>query len=80
MSPVAATVATGSRSSSLVLFVVGIVLVLSLIAVAVAATPPWVVPVRVHVVAYEHRETVIPAGAVIVASIAVGFLASMLGS
>jgi hypothetical protein len=48
--------------------------------VAVAATPPWVLPGHVNVVAYEHRQSLIAGGTAVAASIALGLLISLLGS
>jgi hypothetical protein len=81
VAPVSASVATASETSSNLLpLLLGIALVLSLIVVAVAATPPWVLPRQVSVVTYEHREAVMTGGTAIAVSIAVGLLISLLGS
>ncbi len=53
---------------------------LSLVVVAVAATPPWVLPRHVNMVAYEHREAVMTGGTAIAVSIAVGLLIALVGS
>lgn len=80
MVPAAASVTRSSGSSSLLPLVLGLVLVLALIVIAAAATPPWVLPGHVNVVAYEHRQSLIAGGTAVAASIAVGLLISLLGS
>jgi hypothetical protein len=81
VAPVTASVASVSvTSSNLLPLLLGIALALSLIVVAVAATPPWVLPRHVNMVAYEHREAVMTGGTAIAVSIAVGLLIALVGS
>ena len=78
--PVAAAVGDANSSAITLRVVLACALLLSLLVVAVAAIPPWLVPRHVNGLAYEHREAVITGGAAIAASIAIGLAIALLGS
>jgi hypothetical protein len=78
--PVSATVSAVDTSSSLLPLALGAALGLALLVVAVAATPPWVVPRQMNVLVYEHREPVIVWGLAMAISIGLGLLVALLGS
>jgi hypothetical protein len=69
-------VSVGSRSSSSTLLpiLLGAGLGLSLLVVAVALTPPWVLPRTVGAAVYERRDSLVYAGVATALSIAVGLL------
>jgi hypothetical protein len=75
--PVASS--TSSSSSTLPLLL-GIALGLSLLAVALAATPPWLLPRQMAGPVDEHREAVMFGGMAIAISIGIGFMIAVLGS
>jgi hypothetical protein len=66
-------------SSSTFPLLLGVALVLSLLLVAVAATPPWVLPRHMTLVV-DHRETILFSGLVASLSIALGLAVALLGS
>jgi hypothetical protein len=78
--PVAAAVGDANSSTNALLIVLACALLLSLLVVAVAAIPPWLVPRHVNGLAYEHREAVITGGTAVAASIAIGLAIALLGS
>jgi outer membrane biosynthesis protein TonB len=78
--PVAAAVGGTNSSANALRVVLACVLLLSLLVVAVAAIPPWLVPRQVNELAYEHREAVITGGTAVAASIAIGLAIALLGS
>ena len=71
--------AAKSSSSSLALLL-GVALGLSLLVVAVAVTPPWLLPRQMVRPVYEHREAVIVGG--IATTVTIGFVLvlTLLGS
>jgi hypothetical protein len=77
--PVAAVVKTASSSPDMLRLALVAALLLSLLAVAVASALPWLVP-RPSVLAYDHREAIITAGAVLTLSIGVGLMIALVGS
>jgi outer membrane biosynthesis protein TonB len=79
--PVPATAATVTATSRHFLqLLLGVLLVISVIFVALAATPPWLLPRRVFLATYAHREAVITGGTTIAISIAIGLVVALLGS
>ncbi len=66
-------------SSSTFPLLLGVALVLSLLLVAVGATPPWVLPRHITLVV-DHRETILFSGLVASLSIALGLAVALLGS
>ena len=74
-----ATLTSGS-SSSLLPLLLGIALVLSLIVVGIALTPPGRLPRPVGIVVYEQRDQLIYGGIGIALSIALGLLITVAGS
>jgi hypothetical protein len=78
--PVAAAVGGTNSSANALRVVLACALLLSLLVVAIAAIPPWLVPRHVNGIAYEHREAVITGGAAVAASIAIGLAIALLGS
>jgi hypothetical protein len=68
-----ASVGSGS-SSTLLPVLLGVGLGLSLLVVAVAMTPPWVLPRPVGAVVYERRDSLVYAGIATALSIGVGLL------
>jgi hypothetical protein len=78
--PVAAAVGDSSSSANALRVVLACAFLLSLLVVAVAAIPPWLVPRHVNGLAYEHREAVITGGTAVAASIAIGLAIALLGS
>jgi hypothetical protein len=73
------TGAVGAGTSSTFPLLLGVVLILSLLLVAVAATPPWVLPKHMTLV-FDHRETILFSGLVASLSIALGLAVALLGS
>jgi hypothetical protein len=64
-----------SRSSSTLLpILLGVGLGLALLVIAVALTPPWVLPRPVGAVVYERRDSLVYAGIATALSIGVGVL------
>ena len=81
MAPVPATAAAVTATSRHFLtLLLGVFLVISLIFVALAATPPWLLPRRVFLATYAHREAVITGGTTIAVSIAIGLVVALRGS
>jgi hypothetical protein len=78
--PVSATVSSVEPTSHLLPLLLAAALGLALLVVAVAATPPWVVPRQMNVLVYEHREPVIVWGLATAISIGLGLLVALLGS
>ena len=77
-----ATLATGevdSGASSTFPLLLGVALVLSLLLVAAAATPPWVLPRHMTLVV-DHRETILFSGLVASLSIVLGLAVAFIGS
>jgi hypothetical protein len=68
-----ASVSSGS-SSTLLPILLGVGLGLSLLVVALALTPPWVLPRTVGTVVFERRDSLVYAGIATALSIAVGLL------
>ena len=62
------------------MFVLGGLLLLSLVVAGIAAIPPWLVPRNVNVLAYEHRETILAGGLAAAVSIGLGLAIALLGS
>ena len=77
--PAAAATVTAT-SPHFVLLLLGVLLVISVIFVALAAMPPWLLPRRVFLATYAHREAVITGGTTIAISIAIGLVVALLGS
>jgi hypothetical protein len=74
-----ATGGVGADSSVTFPLLLGVALFLSLLLVAVAATPPWVLPKHMTLVV-DHRETILFSGLVACLSIALGLAVALLGS
>ena len=76
-----AALATGvdGGSSSTFLLLLGVALIVSLLLIAVGATPPWVLPRHITLVV-DHRETILFSGLVASLSIALGLAVALLGS
>jgi len=68
-----------SGSSSSLPLLLGIALVLSLIVVGIALTPPGLLPRPVGVVVYEQRESLVYAGAAMALGIGLGLLITVAG-
>jgi hypothetical protein len=77
--PAAAATVT-AKSRHFLQLLLGVLLVISVIFVALAATPPWLLPRRVFLATYAHREAVITGGMTIAISIAIGLLVALRGS
>ena len=73
-----ASLSSGS-SSSLLPLLLGIALVLSLIVVGIALTPPGLLPRPVGIVVYEQRDPLVYAGAAIALGIGLGLLITVAG-
>ena len=71
---------SSDSSSSLLPLLLGIALVLSLIVVAIALTPPGALPRPVGIVVYEQRDSLVYAGAAIALGIGLGLLITLAGS
>jgi hypothetical protein len=71
-----ASLSSGS-SSSLLPLLLGIALVLSLVVVGIALTPPGLLPRPVGIVVYEQRESLVYAGAAIALGIGLGLLITL---
>ena len=71
---------SSDSSSSLLPLLLGIALVLSLIVVAIALTPPGALPRPVGIVVYEQRDSLVYAGAAIALGIGLGILITLAGS
>jgi len=74
-----ASISSGS-SSSLLPLLLGIALVLSLIVVAIALTPPWALPRSVGIVVYEQREQFVFGGIATAMGIGLGLLITLAAS
>jgi hypothetical protein len=74
-----ANLSSGS-SSSLLPLLLGIALVLSLVVVGIALTPPGALPRPVGILVYEQRDSLVYAGAAIALGIGVGLLIAVAGS
>ena len=74
-----ASLSSGS-SSSLLPLLLGIALVLSLIVLGIALTPPGLLPRPVGIVVYEQRDQLVYGGIAIALSIALGLLITVAGS
>jgi hypothetical protein len=68
---------TSGSSSSLLPLLLGIALVLSLIVVGIALTPPALLPRPVGIVVYEQRDSLVYAGAAIALGIGLGLLITL---
>jgi len=68
-----------SGSSSSLPLLLGIALVLSLIVVGIALTPPGLLPRPVGIVVYEQRESLVYAGAAMALGIGLGLLITVAG-
>jgi hypothetical protein len=77
---VAVGIQTAGSPSSVLPFLLGALLLLSLLVAAAAAIPPWVLPRNVNVLAYEHRETIVAGGVAAAVSIGLGLAIALLGS
>jgi hypothetical protein len=75
----AASLSSGS-SSNLLPLLLAIALVLSLIVVGIALTPPGFLPRPVGIVVYEQRDSLVYAGAAIALGIGLGLLITVAGS
>jgi hypothetical protein len=73
-----ASLSSGS-SSSLLPLLLGIALVLSLVVVGIALTPPGLLPRPVGIVVYEQRDPLVYAGAAIALGIGLGLLITVAG-
>jgi hypothetical protein len=73
-----ASLSSGS-SSSLLPLLLGIALVLSLIVIGIALTPPGLLPRPVGIVVYEQRESLVYAGAAMALGIGLGLLITVAG-
>jgi hypothetical protein len=71
-----ASLSSGS-SSSLLPLLLGIALVLSLVVVGIALTPPGRLPRPVGIVVYEQRESLVYTGAAIALGIGLGLLITL---
>ena len=69
--------ATTGSSSDLVPIVLAVALGLSLIIVAIALTPPWVLPRPVGAVVYERRDALVYVGIGTALSIGTGLLIAL---
>lgn len=67
-------------SSSSIALLLGAALGLSLLVVAVAATPPWLLPRQMVRPVYEHREAVIVGAVATAVSVAIGLVIALFGS
>ena len=74
-----ATLTSGS-SSSLLPLLLGIALVLSLIVVGLAMTPPGALPRPVGIVVYEQRDSLVYGGLATALAIGLGLLITVAGS
>ena len=71
-----ASVSSGSSSTLLALGLV-IALGVALLVVAIALTPPWVLPRPVGIAVYERRDSLVYAGIATALSIGVGLLITL---
>jgi hypothetical protein len=78
--PAASAVQAADSSSSSLALLLGVALGLSLLVVAAAATPPWLLPRQVVGPVYEHREAVIVGAVATAVSVAVGLVIALFGS
>ncbi len=76
-SGVPAAAKTSSNSLALLL---GVALGLSLLVIAVAMTPPWMLPRQMVRPVYEHREAVVVGGIATTLSIGLGLVITLFGS
>ena len=72
------SVGTGSSDLLRLLLVAG--LVLSVLLVGMAATPPWALPRHMGAVVCDHRDALFTGGLVTAAGITVGLAITLLGS
>jgi hypothetical protein len=78
---VSGPVASSARGSvSSVALLLGLALCLSLLVVAVAAVPPWMLPRQMVRPVYEHREGVMAGGVAIAISLVIGLVIALFGS
>ena len=81
LAPVPATAATVTATSRQFLpLLLEVFLVISVIFVGLAAAPPWLLPRRVFLVTYAHREAVLTGGTTIAIGIVIGLAVALLGS
>jgi hypothetical protein len=71
---------SSGSSSNLLPLLLGIALVLSLIVVGIAMTPPGALPRPVGIVVYEQRESLVFGGVAIALGISLGLLITLAGS